>query len=119
MRKVSLCFLWTFYVAVISYVFFAVLHINTLENFAAALIFEIIGFVFLALVLFCNVFSKALKIGYFVPLVVTTVVYTIVLNVVNIVWVSTVSCVLFILIHLVALFVYFIVSVPMYLMGKR
>lgn len=119
MKKILSCFLWVFYVAIILYVFFAVLNINTLENFIAALVFEIIGFLVLAYFIFCNVFSKTIKVGYFVPLVMVTMIYTVVLDIVNIVCITSVSSVFFILIHIVVLFVYCLVSIPMYLMGRR
>ena len=119
MKKVLSCFLWVFYVAIILYVFFAVLNINTLENFLSAMIFEIIGFIALAYFIFRSVSSKPIKVGYFVPLVMITVVYTVVLDVINIVCVTFVGSVFFTLIHLVVLFIYCLVSIPMYLMGRR
>lgn len=87
-----------------------------LEDKAA---FEIIGFLVLAYFIFCNMFSNPIKVGYFVPLVMTTVIYTIVLDVINIACITSVSSVFFALIHLVVLFVYCLVSIPMYLMGRR
>lgn len=119
MKKVLSCLLWVFYVTIILYVLFAVLKINTLENFVSALIFETIGFVALAYFIFCNMFTNPVKVGYFVPLTMVTVIYTIILDIVNITCVVTVDSAFFTLIHLVLLFVYGFVSVPMYLMGKR
>lgn len=87
-----------------------------LEDKAA---FGIIGFLALAYFIFCNMFSNPIKVGYFVPLVMTTVIYTIVLDVINIACITSVSSVFFTLIHLVVLFVYCLVSIPMYLMGRR
>jgi hypothetical protein len=119
MKKILSGFLWVFYVAIILYVFFAVLNINTLENCASALIFEIIGFVILAYCIFYNMCTRPIKVGYFVPVVMTTVVYTIVLDVINIAFITSVSSVIFTLIHLIVLFAYCLVSIPMYLMGRR
>lgn len=119
MKKGLSCFLWIFYVAIVLYVFFAVLNIDTLENCVFALVFETIGFFALAYFIYCNMFLQPLKVGYFVPLVMVTVIYTIVLDVVNIAYVASISGVLFLLIHLVVLFVYSLVSIPMYLMGRR
>lgn len=89
---------------------------KTLEDKA---VFGIIGFLALAYFIFCNMFSNPIKVGYFVPLVMTTVIYTIVLDVINIACITSVSSVFFTLIHLVVLFVYCLVSIPMYLMGRR
>lgn len=119
MKKILSLFLWLFYIAIVLYLFFAVLHINTLENFISALVFESIGFLILAFFIFCNIFSKLIKIGYFVPLILATVVYTILLDVVNIACVTTVGSIFFTLIHLTILFTYCLVSIPMYLMGKK
>ena len=87
-----------------------------LEDKAA---FGIIGFLALAYFIFCNMFSNPIKVGYFVPLVMTTVIYTIVLDVINIACITSVSSVFFTLIHLVVSFVYCLVSIPMYLIGRR
>jgi len=119
MKKILSCFLWVFYVAIIMYVFFAVLKIDTLDNFVSALVFEIIGFVALAYFVFCNMFSRPIKIGYLIPLIMTTVIYTIALDVINFACITSVSSVQFTLIHLILLFVYCLVSIPMYLMGRR
>lgn len=119
MKKIFSGFLLIFYIAIIFYVFFAVLNINTLINFVPALIFEMIGFLILAYFVLSNMFSNSIKVGFFIPLLVTTVVYTIVLDVINIACITSVGSVFFTLIHLVVLFVYCLVSIPMYLMGKR
>ena len=119
MKKVLSCFLWVFYLAIILYVFFVVLNINTLENFVPALIFEIIGFLALAYFIFFNMSLASIKVGFFVPLLMTTFIYTIVLDVINIAYITSVDSVFFTLIHLMVLFVYCLVSIPMYLMGKR
>lgn len=119
MKKILSCFLLIFYITIIFYVFFAVLNINTLENFVPALIFEIIGFLVLAYFVLGNMFSNSIKVGFLIPLLMITVVYTIVLDVINIACITSVGSVFFTLIHLVVLFVYCLVSIPMYLMGKR
>lgn len=119
MKKGLSCFLWIFYVTIVLYVLFAVLNIDTLENYASALVFETIGFFALAYLIYSNIFLRSMKVGYLVPLVMVTVIYTIVLDIVNIVYIASISSVLFILIHLVVLFVYCFVSIPMYLMGRK
>ena len=115
MKRTALCFLWVFYVAIILYVFFAVVNINMTENFITALTFEIIGFLVPAYLLLV----KPVKIGFFVPLMVVTLIYTIALDVVNITCTSIVVPSFFTLIHLIILFIYCLISVPMYVMGKR
>ena len=104
-----------FYIAVIMYVFFAVLHIDALANFEAAMTFEIIGFA----LLFYFILSKPVKLGFFVPIICTTAVYTIILDLINIAFVISLSHVFFVLINLILLLVYCIVVIPMYIVGKR
>jgi hypothetical protein len=119
MKKVLSAFVLAFYIAIIMYVFFAVLHIDTLKNFVFAMAFEVIGFIALAYFIFGYILSRAVKIGYFVPLMLVTVVYTIILDAVNILLVSSVGPIIFTLINFILLFFYFMISVPMYLMGRR
>lgn len=112
-------FIIAFYVMIIMYVFFSALHIDTLANYVSAMVFEIIGFCLLAYFVLGNIISKPIKTGYFVPLIMVTVVYTIALDVVNLVCVATMSNVIFVLLNLIILFIYFLVSIPMYIMGRR
>lgn len=112
-------FLLLFYMAIVLYVFFAVIHIDTLANFVSGMAFEIIGFCALACLILGNIFSKPLKTGFFVPLITVTIIYTIILDVINILLIATIGHVFFILLNFVLLFFYFMVSVPMYIMGKR
>jgi hypothetical protein len=119
MKKILSTFLWAFYMIIILYVMFGVIHINELDNFIAALLFEAIGFLALGAVILGSMFSTPLKIGYLVPLIMVTVIYTLLLDVVNIVFVGIVGSAGFVLIHLVLLFFYCLISIPMYLMGRR
>jgi hypothetical protein len=112
-------FIIAFYVAIIMYVFFAVLHIDALANFISAMTFEIIGFCLLTYFVLGNILAKPIKTGYFVPLILVTVVYTIALDVINLACVATMSNVFFVLANLVLLFIYCLVSIPMYIMGRR
>ena len=119
MTSVLSLFLIFIYIAIIMYIFFGVVHVNTLVNFQSAIIFELIGFFILTYLVFSNILSKTIKIGFFVPLVIVTIVYTIILDIVNIVLVVTMPHVFFLLINLVLLFIYCLVSIPMYIMGRK
>lgn len=112
-------FVVLFYIAIVVYVFFAILHINKLANFEAAMIFEIIGFLILLLFVFGNVLFRPVKMGYSVSLVIMTVVYTIILDVLNIAFIATMPPAYFVLTNLIVLFVYCLVSIPMFIMGSR
>ena len=99
-------FMIGFYIAIILYIFFAILHIDTLENFEAAMAFEIIGFVFLILVIMGNIVSENMKTGFFVPLLMTTITYTVILDVINIACIITMPHVLFMLVNFIILFIF-------------
>lgn len=119
MKKILSTFLWAFYVIIILYVMFGVIHISELDNFIAALLFEAIGFLALGAVILGSIFSTTFKVGYLVPLIMVTVIYTVLLDIVNIAFVARVGSAGFVLIHLILLFFYCLVSIPMYLMGRR
>lgn len=108
-----------FYIAIIMYVFFAILRVDALANFETAMVFEIIGFVLLTYFVLGNIIFKPIKIGFFVPLMVVTVIYTIVLDVVNLALMVTMPHVLFLLTNFCLLFIYCLISTPMYIMGRK
>lgn len=111
-------FVFALYIVIILYVLFAVLHIQTYTNFIEALIFQIIGFVLLAWCVFGSILSRSIKTGFLIPLITTTILYTILLNILNIWAVMIVSNVFFTLLHFILLLVYCLISIPMYIMGR-
>lgn len=111
--------LLVFYIAIIMYVYFAIIHIEALANFESAMAFEIIGFLLLAFFVMSNLLSKRIKTGFFVPLVMVTVIYTIILDVINIACIVSIPHVIFMLLNFVLLFIYCLISMPMYVMGRR
>ena len=115
LSSVILCF----YAVIIMYVFFAILHIDILANFESAMVFEIIGFALLTFFVLSNSLSKSIKNGYLVPLIMITVIYTVILDVVNLVLVTTMPNVFFVLTNFVLLFIYCLISIPMYIMGRK
>lgn len=112
-------FLLLFYIVIIMYVFFAIMHIDAFSNFECAITFEIIGFLLLIYCVMSNVLGKRIKTGFFVPLIMVTVIYTIILDVINIACAITMPHMFFILINIILLFIYCLISLPMYAMGKR
>lgn len=112
-------FLLLFYIAIIMYVFFFIIHIDGFQNFIAGMIFEMIGFFALTALLLGNIISGKIKTGYFVPMLIIAIVYNIFLDIFNIFGIMAVSSGFFILLHFVLLFLYCLLSIPMYLMGKR
>lgn len=112
-------FLLVFYVAIILYIFFGVIHIQVLHNYVTGMVFEIIGFGFLGFLVLGNMLSHSIKTGYSVPIVMVTIIYTILLDTLNIAGSLTMPGPFFTLFHLILLFVYCLVLIPMYVMGKR
>ena len=108
-----------FYFLIVLYIFFAILHIDALKNFETALAFELVGFFLLLYFILGNIFFKPIKIGFYIPILITTVLYTVFLDLINIVLIASMPSVYFILIHLILLFIYCIISIPMYIMGRR
>lgn len=112
-------FVICFYIFIVMYVFFEILHTDTLANFETGMIFEIIGFLFLTYFILGSLISKTIKTGFFVPLLMVTVLYTILLDIINIVLITSMPHVFFVLANLILLFIYCMISIPMYIMGKR
>ena len=108
-----------FYIFIVMYVFFAILHVDTLANFEMGMAFEIIGFLLLTYFILGNIISKPIKTGFFVPLLMVTVLYTILLDVINIALITSMPHVFFVLVNFILLFIYSVISIPMYIMGKR
>lgn len=112
-------FLLVFYMLIILYLFFGVLHINLLENCFAGMLFQCIGFLILCVLVLGQIVAKPVKTGYFAPIVMITVVYTLILDVLNCWAILLMPTALFFFVHLLLLFAYCVVTVPMYLMGRK
>lgn len=112
-------FLFVFYVVIVMYVFYGFLHIDVSENFEFAIVFEVIGFLLLAYFLLSNIILKPVKIGCFVPLITVTVIYTVLLDIINLVLIVSMPHVFFILTNLILIFIYCMISIPMYIMGRK
>lgn len=111
-------FLLCFYIGIIMYVMFRILHVEVLANFETAIAFEVIGFLLLICFVLCGICAGALKVGYYVPLMIATILYTIILDMINFLCVTEMRHIWFVLLHFVLLFVYCLISIPMYIMGR-
>lgn len=112
-------FLLAFYMLIIMYLFFGVLHIDLLENCFAGMLFQCIGFLILCVLVLGQIVARPIKAGYFAPIVLITAFYTLILDVMNCLAIMLMPTPLFFFLHLLLLFVYCIVTVPMYLMGRK
>ena len=88
-----------FYFVIILYIFFAILHIDTLKNFETALAFELIGFFLLLYFILGNIILKPIKTGFYIPLLITTVAYTVLLDGLNIAFIVTMPNAYFVLVN--------------------
>lgn len=111
--------IFVFYVSTILYVSIGVMHVDMLVNYFSSIIYQVIGFVFLAYFIFCNIVSRSMKTGYLVPLIIATVLYTVAVNIVNVALVASIPHVFFVLINRGLLILYALVSIPMYVMGRK
>lgn len=112
-------FIVALYFAIVMVVFFGILHIETVSNCAAGLIFEFIGFILLVWLVLTNIVSKPIKTGFLIPLITVTVIYTVILSVLNFWAIMIMPSVYFILVHLILLLVYCLITFPIYIMGRR
>lgn len=89
------------------------------DNFVVGLIFDIISFVFIFFFVYMNMFTEKMKIGFYIPTVMVTVVYALFLDVFNIFGIMNIGTSKFILSNLIIIFVYLIICIPMFIAGKK
>ena len=63
--------------------------------------------------------SKNLKVGYFIPLVMVTIVYSLLVYILNMALIATITISFLLLLNCVLLFVYCLIAIPMFVMGKN
>lgn len=110
------------YIVIIEYVLFAIVKITESDNFIAGFVFETVGIVFLVAVIMAALGLITgvgnIKIGFLVPIITITVLYTALLDLINILGTLTMSGTWFVLLHLLLLFVYLVITIPMLIAGK-
>lgn len=110
------------YIVIIEYVLFAIVKITESDNFIAGFVFETVGIVFLVAVIMAALGLITgvgnIKIGFLVPIISITVLYTALLDLINILGTLTMSGTWFVLLHLLLLFVYLVITIPMLIAGK-
>ena len=108
-----------FYVIILAYSFFVVLNIDAIANYEMSIIFEGIGIIALLYFICGNILMKPIKTGYFVPLLIVTILYTVILDFLNLFLINSMPHVRFVLVNMILLFIYCLVSIPMYVMGRK
>ena len=118
MRKVMVL-LWLFFVVIVLFAFIEIQQVNHSINFIPCLIFEAIGFLIALWAIFGHMGKQSIKIGFFVPWLIYAVWYNLILNTFNWFFVQDMPQEKFIFWNLIILFVHFLITTPMYLMGKN
>ena len=110
--------LFAFYIGIILFILFAVVNASRFVNCGVAVAFEAIGFLLLGLIIY-RVIVNPIRVGYAVPLVIATVIYSLTLDVICLLFVSTMPFTLFISLNLILLFLYCLISIPMIVTGRK
>lgn len=112
-------FLLAFYLIIVLYIFFVMLDLDRGANFWIGLSFEGIGYFLLAFLLFGRIASGRMRIGFFAPLVIVSIIYTLLLNTVNFIGIALFSRAVLVLAHLFLLFIYCLIALPMAYIGGK
>lgn len=110
--------IFLFYCVIIGYILFQVVNLDEHKNFVCGIIFEGIGILMLLITVMFGILKKV-KIGFLLPVIVCTVIYTIILNSLNFFAYVAMTSNVFFLVHMVVLFIYLLIVVPMFVMGKQ
>ena len=110
--------IFLFYCVIIGYILFQVVNLDEHKNFVCGIIFEGIGILMLLISVIFGIL-KRVKIGFLLPTIVCTAIYTIILNSLNFFAYAIMTSNVFFLAHMVVLFIYLLIIVPMLVMGKK
>ncbi len=115
-----LSFLFVLYIIISMCIFLIFSKIDMIENFLTGIFFEVLSIYLCFVFILKNISNhQNKKIGYLVPIVIYTAFYMILMNVLN-VWGSlSLNTISFVLSQTVLLFIYFLIVIPMYIMGKQ
>lgn len=102
---------------IIAYVFVTVKHVDVLDNFIPAVVFECSAFLILVMSVTIAM-KRKIKLGFSVPLVLITLVFMIIINGLNITFIDQVEQTYFVIMNAILLILYFIIFFPIYIMGR-
>ncbi|MCR4909125.1 MAG: zinc ribbon domain-containing protein [Lachnospiraceae bacterium] len=121
MKKIIIlpAILLVFYLTIFSIITFGIIKFQNHDHFVIALIFELIGFILLALVAVMNmIVNPPVKTGFFAPLTLITLFYTVFLHILNIGLVQLMPSIWGVLLNLILLFVYLTIAGLMVFAGR-
>ncbi len=111
--------LLVFYLAIFSIITFGIIRFQTHDHFAIAIVFEFIGFLILTAVAIVNMIANPpVKTGFFAPLTIATLVYTVILHILNLLLVPFLPTIWGVLINLIFLFVYLGIGLMFVVAGR-
>lgn len=113
-----LLLLFVCYFVITGYLFLAFAKIDMADKTLTGIVFEALGVMFVFIFIVRSIVKvQNMKIGYLVPIVTYTVIYTLFMNVLNIWGNSHLPLVCFTLSHMIWAMIYVLVVIPMYIMG--
>ena len=111
--------LLVFYATIFSIITFGIIKFQRHDQFAVSMIFEIIGFLLLAAVAVVNMIANPpIKTGFFAPLTLATLFYTMLLHFLNIGLVQFLPAIWGVLLNLILLFIYLGIGIMMVVAGR-
>ncbi len=119
MAFICAAFLLMFYFVIVSYVYLFMMTWTLMPNYIAGMIYEVIGFLIASYVVLKSVGMPQMKLPYLISILCVTIFYVVICNCINVFGMGTMVTVKFVFLHLVLLFLYCLISIPMYIMGKK
>lgn len=107
------------YFAIVIYSLFNVVNITSKDSWLWTIVFEIIGAIIFIFYIIRVMDSKVIKFGYKVSLGLRVIAYNVIVVIQNIFQIRYPNIAVFIMLQLITLFVFFIISMPMYIIGKK
>lgn len=112
-------FIIILYILILVQAYITIYNSNMLMKFGLSITFELINIIIMLSVLTECVLQKTLKFAYAVSGIMVMLLYTVFQNVVNLVSFMEISNNWLILCNIILLFIYSLVSIPLYIMGRR
>lgn len=112
-------FIIILYILILVQAYITIYNSNMLMKFGLSITFELINIIIMLSVLTECVLHKTLKFAYAVSGIMVMLLYTVFQNVVNLVSFIEISNNWLILCNIILLFIYSLVSIPLYIMGRR
>lgn len=118
-KKICSFIMVIMYFAIVIYSLFNVVNITSKDSWLWTIVFEIIGAMIFIFYIIGVMDSKVIKFGYKVSLGLSVIAYNVIVAIQNIFQIRYPNIAVFIMLQLITLFVFFIISMPMYIIGRK